>query len=100
MILSPFILLLYAVGIQYKRGSLWLPVRAVCFVIAAIALMLDSIAHYTEWWLVFGAPRPGEHTISRRLDRMEADPDEAPARREFARLLNVVLDACEPDGKH
>lgn len=100
MILSPFILLLYAIGIQYKRESLWMWVRVICAVIAVFTLILDSIAHYTEWTLVFGPPRKGEHTISRRLDRMEADPDEAPARREFARLLNVVLNACEPDGHH
>lgn len=100
MILSLLVLVLYVVGIQYKRSTLWLPLRVVCAFIAAIALMLDVIAHYTEWWFVFGKPHKGEHTISRRLDRMEADQDEAQSRREFARLVNTILNAFEPDGVH
>lgn len=99
MILSIAALLGYPFAIKYKDKRMWLPVRALCALLAVIVLIIDVLAHYTEWWFVFGRPIAGEYTISQRLDRMEA-ADPLPARRKFAELINTFLNACEPDGHH
>lgn len=86
----------YGVVIQYKRGGLY---RALV-PFAVVVLVLNVLANFVELPLIFGRPRRGEWTISRRVKRMINDPAEAPARRELARMVQVFLDACEPDGKH
>jgi hypothetical protein len=96
MILTATTALGYAVVIQYKRDGLWRLLSAP----GLLVLLLNVIANYVELAFVFGWPRPGEYTISRRMKRMQNDPDEIPARRELARMVQVFLDACEPDGKH
>lgn len=97
MILTAFCAAAYPHVIQYKAGGLkrwiWtLPALFVAFV--------DVVANYTELANVWGWPRPGEFTISKRVKRMTSDPDEKPARRELARFLQIYLDAGEPDGQH
>lgn len=86
----------YGVVIQYKRGGLY---RAL-LPFTALVLVLNVLANFIELPLIFGRPRKGEWTISNRVKRMLNDPAELPARRELARLVQVFLDACEPDGKH
>lgn len=95
MILSAVCLFTYPFVIQYKRGGwhrLWAPV-------ALPVLLLDIIANYTEWVIIFGPPRRGDYTISKRLDWMEMN-DPLESRREFARMVNTFLNACEHDGEH
>ena len=86
----------YGVVIQFKRGGLY---RAL-IPFAAVVLVLNVLANYLELAIIFGLPRRGEYTISRRVRRMQNDPAEVPSRRELARLVQTFLDACEPDGKH
>lgn len=86
----------YAVVIQFKRGGLYYALIP----FTGLVLVLNVIANYVELSLIFGRPRKGEYTISRRVKRMANDPDEVPARRELARMVQVFLDAAEPDGKH
>lgn len=94
MILTTVVALTYPLVIQYKRGGLY----RVLYPFAALVLALDVLASYTEWWLVFGKPAAGDHTITQRVRSMHtADAD---SRRNLARLVQVYLDACEPDGKH
>ena len=96
MILTVSTALLYPLAIQYKKGGAWEILRVLALITAAI----NVVANYTELTLIFGWPRAKEFTISRRVRRMIEDPNEAPARRELARLIQVCLDACEKDGKH
>lgn len=63
-----------------------------------LVVVLDVLANYTELSFIFGWPREGEYTITRRIRRMHFD--EVPARRKLAELVQVYLDAAEPDGKH
>jgi hypothetical protein len=94
VILTVFTAITYPVVIQYKRGGLW----QVLAPFAAAVLLVDVLASYTEWSLIFGPPKKGDHTITQRIKTMHSE--ESPSRREFARLVQVYLDACEPDGKH
>lgn len=94
MILTVITAITYPVVIQYKRGGLW----QVLAPFAALVLLIDALASYTEWTLIFGLPEKGDHTITQRIRSMHYD--EAHSRRELARLVQVYLDACEPDGKH
>lgn len=94
MILTAITAFTYPVVIQYKRGGLWY----VLFPPAVIVLIIDAIASYTEWTIVFGWPKWGDHTITRRIRSMHDDAAES--RRNLAKLVQVYLDACEPDGKH
>lgn len=94
MILTLFTALSYPIAIQYKRGGFW----NILAPFTVLVLLLDILAAYLEWSLVFGKPRPGDHTITQRIKTMHSD--EASSRREFARLVQVYLDVCEPDGKH
>lgn len=94
MILTAFTACTYPVVIQYKRGGLW----QVLAPLAALVLIVDAIASYTEWTVVFGWPKVGDHTITQRIRTMHTD--EAEARRNLAKLVQVYLDACEPDGRH
>lgn len=94
MILTTFTAFLYPAAIQFKRGGLWLAVTP----ITLLVVLLDVLANYTELALIFGWPQDKDYTITRRIRRMHAD--ESPARRELAQLVQVYLDACEPDGKH
>lgn len=94
MILTVLVALTYPVVIQYKRGGLW----NILYPLAFIVLLLDIIASYTEWSIVFGAPNKGDHTITQRISSMHEDV--LPARRQLAHLIQVYLDACEPDGEH
>ena len=97
MVLTVFCAAAYPHVIQYKAGGLK---RLVWTIPALVVAVLDVVANYTELANVWGWPRPGEVTISKRIKRMASDPSEAPARRELARMLQVYLDAGEPDGKH
>ena len=97
MILTAICAAAYPQVIQYKAGGLK---RLIWTAPAFIVAVLDVIANYTELANVWGWPRPGEFTISKRVKRMANDPDEIPARRELARLIQVYLDAGEQDGKH
>lgn len=95
MILGLSTAICYSYVIKYKRGGLWSLLK----IPAAIIATLDIIANYTEWYWIFGKPPKGCTTISKRLDWMVVNaPHES--QREFARMLNVFLDACEDDGKH
>ena len=96
MILTAITGATYPVVIQFKRGGFWL-------VLAPLALavwLIDVFANYIELPLVFGWPKRGDCTITARIKTMQSDPEELPSRRELARLIQVYLDACEPDGKH
>ena len=68
--------------------------------LALFTALLDVAANYTEVAIVFGKPKPGQTTITKRLKGMFSDPQELPSRRQFAGLVLTFLDACEPDGKH
>ena len=94
MLLTAATALLYPFAIQYKRKGLYTPLKA----LALITALIDVLANYTELAFIFGWPREGEYTITRRIRRMHFD--EVAARRELARLVQVYLDAAEPDGKH
>lgn len=94
MILTTATAFLYPLAIQFKRGGLWLAVTP----ITLLVVLLDVLANYTELALIFGWPREGEYTITRRIRRMHFD--EVEARRKLAELVQVYLDAAEPDGKH
>ena len=94
MILTTFTALTYPLAIQFKRGGLWQALAP----FAAFVWLIDVIANYTEMALVFDWPQPGDHTITARVRRMKSSPLES--RRELAKLLQIYLDACEPDGKH
>ncbi len=94
MILTAFTAIAYPTCIQFKRGGLfWLLAP-----FAALVWLIDVLANYTELAIVFGWPEAGDHTISARVRRMRTSPLES--RRALAELLQVYLDACEPDGKH
>jgi len=88
-------LLGYYAVIPYKRGGLWKILAIPAFFVA----VLDIIANYTEWSWIFGYPPKGCTTISKRLDWMEVN-DPLPSRREFAHIVNVLLNAGEDDGHH
>lgn len=95
MVLTVITALLYPFAIQYKRGGLW----NLLIPITALTALLDVIANYTEMSLVFGKPVYKDYTITRRFRRME-ESDPLPARREFAKMVNIFLHACEFDGRH
>lgn len=86
----------YPVVIQFKRGGLWLALAP----FALVVWLIDVVANYIELPLVFGWPKQGDYTITARVKTMQFDPEELPSRRELARMVQVFLDACEPDGKH
>lgn len=94
MILTALTAIAYPLAIQYKRGGLW----TILAPFAALVLIVDVLASYTEWSLVFGAPKKGDHTITQRVESMHVD--ELESRRNLAKLVQIYLDACEPDGKH
>lgn len=94
MILTIITAITYPPFIQYKRGGFW----RVLAPFAALVWLIDVIANYTEMALVFDWPERGDHTITARVRRMRTSPLES--RRELARLLQIYLDACEPDGTH
>lgn len=94
MILTAITAFTYPVVIQFKRGGLWYVLAPA----AALVWLIDVLASYIEWSVVFGWPAKGDHTITARVRRMHADP--LPSRQNLAQLVQVYLDACEPDGKH
>lgn len=94
MILTTATAFLYPLAIQAKRKGPWV----ILWPLVLITMLLDVLANYTELALVFGWPREGEYTITRRIRRMHFD--EVEARRKLAELVQVYLDAAEPDGKH
>lgn len=96
MILTAITAATYPVVIQFKRGGLWLSLAPA----ALLVWLIDVVANYIELPLVFGWPARGDYTITARVKTMQRDPDELPSRRELARLVQIYLDACEPDGKH
>lgn len=96
MILTAITGATYPVVIQFKRGGLWLSLAP----LALIVWLIDVVANYVELPLVFGWPKPGDYTITARIKTMQLDPEELPSRRELARMVQVFLDACEPDGQH
>lgn len=94
MILTTITALAYPLAIQYKRGGLW----RVLAPFGLLVWLIDVLANYTEMALVFDWPHKGDHTITARVRRMRTSP--LKSRRELAALLQVYLDACEPDGVH
>lgn len=95
MILTAITALAYPIIVQYRRGGwhrLWAP-------LAALFVLADVLANYTEWAYIFGWPTKGDWTLTHRLRRMEYS-DPLPARRAFARGVNTFLHACEHDGRH
>lgn len=96
MILTAATAITYPVVIQFKRGGLW----TLLALPGVFVWMIDVLANLLELPFVFGWPRRGDWTITARIRRMQRDPQELPSRREFARLVQVYLDACEPDGRH
>lgn len=94
MILTATTAFLYPLAIQAKRKGPWLAL----WPLVALTMLLDVLANYTELAFIFGWPREGEYTITRRIRRMHFD--EVAARRDLAKLVQTYLDACEPDGKH
>lgn len=94
MILSALLLLIYPLVIQYKRGGLW----RVLVPFTAVALLLDVLSNYTEWAFVWGKPPAGCYTISKRI-KWEMD-NGSDSRQEIAHLIQIYLDAFEPDGSH
>lgn len=95
MILTAITAALYPFAIQYKRKGLWRILTPLTFLTA----ILDVVANYTEVAFVFGKPVGKDYTITRRFRRME-ESDPLPSRREFAKIVNTFLHACEPDGRH
>lgn len=95
MPLSVVLIILFPFIIQYRRGGLWKLLAP----IGVLFWIIDVIANYTEWAFVFGWPAKGVHTVSRRLMIMENE-DPVGVRRSFARMINTILSATEPDGKH
>ena len=94
MILTTITALAYPLAIQYKRGGFW----RVLAPFGLLVWLIDVLANYTEMALVFDWPEKGDHTITARVRRMHYSP--LNSRRELAALLQIYLDACEPDGKH
>lgn len=94
MILTTATAFLYPIAIQAKRKGPWI----VLWPLVLITMLIDVLANYTELAFIFGWPREGEYTITRRIRRMHFDKVEA--RRKLAELVQVYLDAAEPDGKH
>lgn len=95
MIFTGFTALTYPWVIQIKRGGWWRLLAPITFLTA----ITDVIANYTEVALVFGFPEKGDYTITRRMRRME-NSDPLQSRRDFAKIVNTFLHACEPDGRH
>lgn len=96
MVLTAITAATYPVVIQFKRGGLWLALAP----LALLVWFIDVVANYIELPLIFGWPKKGDHTITARIKTMQNDPEELPTRRELAKLAQLFLDACEPDGKH
>jgi len=94
MILTALTALAYPAAIQFKRGGAWVVLAP----FAAFVWLIDVIANYTEVALVFDWPERGDYTITARVRRMKSSPLES--RRELAKLMQIYLDACEPDGRH
>lgn len=94
MILTGIVALLYPLVIQYKKGGLLSLLKG----FALLVLLLDIVACYTEWWLVFGKPPKGVHTITAYINYLKTSDQEA--KRKLAEGVQIFLDACEPDGKH
>lgn len=95
MIVTATTALLFPFVIQVKRGGLYRLLAPLTLVTA----VLDVIANYTEVAFVFGMPEKGDYTITRRFRRME-ESDPLQSRRDFAKMVNTFLHACEPDGEH
>lgn len=95
MILSAICLCLYYYVIKYKRGGWWSILKFPALFVA----ILDVIANYTEWWFLFGRPPKGAYTISKRVRWMQENAEHQ-SHRDFARLIQIALDAGEDDGKH
>jgi hypothetical protein len=96
VILTTATALLYPLAITYKKGGIFAPLK----VLALFTALLDIAANYTEVAIVFGWPKPGQVTITKRLKAMVNDPEEFPSRRQFAGMVLTFLDACEKDGVH
>lgn len=94
MILTAITAFTYPVVIQYKRGGLWYSLAPA----GLLVWLIDVLASYIEWTVIFGLPKWGDHTITARIRSMHDDP--IPSRQNLARLVQIYLDACEPDGKH
>lgn len=97
MVVLPALLMwcLYAVGVQYTRGAWWYLVTPVTL----LALLLDAVLNYSYFAvLMWDWPRPGEHTFSTRLRRLQLD---AGWRGRLARFIaHRLLDPLDPSGKH
>lgn len=64
--------LLFPFAIQYERGGWW----RVLAPITLLTVIVDVAANYTELALLtWDHPRPGEHTFSQRLYRLQFNTD-------------------------
>lgn len=95
VVLSPaWLLVLYAVVIQYERGGLW----RMLVPFAAVAAVLDGLLAHTYFaLLVWDYPRRGEWTFSQQLGRLVTRSD---WRGRGARDVAAVLDWLAPSGRH
>ena len=93
--LSPLILLvMYAIGVQYKRDGWWLLLMPVYIAGAP----LDWLLNFTLFALIFWDwPKRGEWTLSKRLPRLNREHG---WRGRFARRVTRLLDALDPTGLH
>jgi hypothetical protein len=95
IILSPLLLLvMYAIGVQYKRDGWWLLLMPVYLA----GWPLDVLLNFTLFALIFWDwPKWGEWTLSKRLTRVNKTTG---WRGRFARRVTRLLDALDPTGLH
>ena len=94
----------YAVGIQYQRESLPLPVRGLCAVVAAMGLVIDVLANWTvlsvyllELPLIPSQWANIEWTFSTRLERLVTEQGwRSRIAWPIARLLNWLAPPGKP----
>lgn len=91
--MSLLLALLYPIAIQYERGGWW----RILLPVTLLALAIDVLANWTELAIVFGLPRRGEWTFSKRLRRLSLLPG---WRSTAARWCIAYTDFFDPDGYH
>lgn len=92
--LIPALFILFAIGIQYQNTKLPKPLIYILMVVAMIGAIVDIIANYTTFTLIFmEAPRKGEFTFSERLYRLQNNTD---WRGFLARPICVILNKIAP----
>lgn len=91
--ISLFVLIWYPLAVQYERGGWW----RILALIAWPLMVLDVIANFTELVLLFGWPRPGEYTFSKRAARLRLLPG---WRGDIAWNVARYLNYFSPTGDH